>query len=99
MPKGRCARLLIDDVMRRSNEHIAHNDTMPYLGCTSIARILHLGDKDNKSIVHMRTTNQRTLYNYSWNVNLAAIFEAELKATIDNQEPQKTPIFKRCFQP
>ena len=33
------------------------------------------------------------------NDNLAVIFEAELKAAIDNQEPQKWAIFKRCFQP
>ena len=33
------------------------------------------------------------------NDNLAAIFEAKLKAAIDNQEPQKSPIFKHCFQP
>ena len=40
-----------------------------------------------------------TLYNYTWNDDLAAIFEAKLKATINNQEPQKSPIFKSCFQP
>lgn len=39
---------------------------------------------------------QWALYNYSWNGNLAAIFEANLKTAIDN--PQY-PIFKRCFQP
>ena len=39
-----------------------------------------------------------TLYNYTLNDNLAAIFEAKLKAAIDNQEPQKSTIFIRCFQ-
>ena len=41
---------------------------------------------------------QWTLYIYTQNDNLAAIFEAKLKAASDNQEPQKSPIFKRCFQ-
>ena len=33
------------------------------------------------------------------NDNLAAIFEANLKAAIDTKEPQKSPIFKHRFQP
>ena len=42
-------------------------------------------------------TSQPILYNY--NDNLATIFKAKLKAAIDDQEPQKSPIFKDCFQP
>ena len=40
-----------------------------------------------------------SMYNYNWNDDLAAIFEAELKAAIDNQGTAKSSIFKRCFQP
>ena len=32
---------------------------------------------------------------YTWSDNFAAIFEAKLKTAIDNQEPQKSSIFKR----
>ena len=35
-----------------------------------------------------------SIYNYNWNDDLAAIFEAKLNGAIDNQEPL---IFKRYF--
>ena len=35
----------------------------------------------------------------AWNNNLAVIFEAKLKAAIDNQKPRKSLISKRCFHP
>ena len=38
-----------------------------------------------------------SIYNYTWNDNLAAILEAKLKAAIDNQEPQNSPTFKGHF--
>ena len=41
---------------------------------------------------------QWTPYIYTQNDNLAAIFDVKLKVTIDNQEPQKSPIFQRSFQ-
>ena len=37
------------------------------------------------------------LYKNTWNDNLAAIFEAKLKAAIDNRGVKKMTIFKRCF--
>ena len=33
-----------------------------------------------------------------WTDNLTAIFEAKLKAVINNQGPQESPILKCCFQ-
>ena len=50
------------------------------------------------SYIELNSVGQIALYDYTLE-RLAAIFEAKMKATIDNQEPQKSHIFKRCFNP